>query len=77
MKKHLNLFAVALLLAFTGILSPTYGQWLKHDIDTDINWAVLLYAADIDQDGDLDLAAAGEQDDDVIWYENTGGTLFE
>ena len=75
MKIFFPFITVVLIMAFTGILSPTYGQeWQKHEIDTEINKPVVVCAADVDDDNDLDLVAAGEQDDDVVWYENLGGT---
>ena len=74
MKIYFSYITAAIVLAFTGILTPAYGQWQKHEIDIEINKPVVVCAADIDDDIDLDLIAAGEQDDDVIFYENLGGT---
>lgn len=34
-----------------------------------------VYAADLDDDGDLDLLSASELDDKIAWYENLGGSF--
>lgn len=36
--------------------------------------AQLVYAADVDGDGDLDVLSASQNDDKIAWYENTDGT---
>ena len=38
--------------------------------------AAAIYAADLDQDGDLDVVAASSGDDTVAWYENDGAGNF-
>ncbi|GAB5521923.1 MAG: hypothetical protein RhofKO_41740 [Rhodothermales bacterium] len=35
-----------------------------------------IYAGDLDGDSDIDVAAVLENDDTVVWYENTGGQSF-
>lgn len=47
--------------------------WTEVIIDGSLDGANGLDVADIDGDGDLDVAATGEEADDVVWYENTAG----
>jgi len=35
--------------------------------------AVIVYAVDIDNDGDIDVVAAADDDDKMVWYENLDG----
>ncbi len=36
---------------------------------------IKIQSADIDGDGDIDLITISDQDDELIWYENTGSTV--
>jgi len=65
-----NLFTLILLLTLPGILSPTYGQWQQHIIDSNLPQPTVVYAGDIDSDTDLDLALTSWISGDVVWYEN-------
>lgn len=38
-----------------------------------INGAISVYAADLDDDGDLDILGAALDDDEIAWWENAGG----
>ena len=40
---------------------------------TDADYAYSVHIADIDGDGDMDLASASHYDDKIAWYENTNG----
>jgi hypothetical protein len=42
-------------------------------ISTEAEGATSVFAADVDGDGDLDVLSASETDDEIAWYENTGG----
>jgi len=42
-------------------------------ITTDAYYAVSIYSADIDGDGDMDVLSASSSDDKIAWYENTDG----
>ncbi|MFK7847595.1 MAG: FG-GAP-like repeat-containing protein [Rhodothermales bacterium] len=46
---------------------------LIHDISLNANNAYAVYAADIDNDGDLDVLSASSSDDKIAWYENLDG----
>ncbi|MEK6797550.1 MAG: VCBS repeat-containing protein, partial [Planctomycetota bacterium] len=42
-------------------------------ISTAAEWALSVFAADLDGDGDVDVLSASESDDKIAWYENTDG----
>ena len=42
-------------------------------ITLNANYAVFVYAADLDGDGDADVLSASKVDDKIAWYENTDG----
>jgi len=46
-------------------------NWTRRDISTAINGCQSLYTADLDDDGDLDVLSASQDDNKVAWYENT------
>ena len=47
--------------------------WTEHIIATGIDGARVVYGADLDQDGDADVAGAAGVTGDIIWWENTIG----
>ena len=47
--------------------------WNPRSIDTTLGGARSVTAADVDGDGDLDVLAAGADDDTIAWYENLKG----
>ena len=47
-------------------------SWTAADITTSADGALMVYIADMDGDGDLDIVAASELDDTIAWYENDG-----
>ena len=67
---------VVLLATLPGILSPIYGQWEKFIIEPNLSYPAIMDVADMDGDGDLDVAATGNGTDRVLWYENIGGTAI-
>jgi hypothetical protein len=48
--------------------------WTASDIATSANAASGVFAADMDNDGDMDILSASFADDTVAWYENLGDT---
>lgn len=48
-------------------------SWTFHSIAAGINGARDLEVVDLDHDGDLDVAAAAREGDQVVWVENTSG----
>ena len=50
-----------------GQLSPTF---TAHIISTDAGGANSVHAADLDNDGDLEIISGSHDDDKIAWYEN-------
>jgi hypothetical protein len=48
-------------------------DWTAADIATSANGARSVFAADIDNDGDMDVISASYVDDAIAWYENNAG----
>jgi hypothetical protein len=53
-----------------GAANPT---WSAVNIDTTASGATSVFAADLDNDGDLDILASSANDNTIAWYENDGG----
>ena len=53
-----------------GAANPT---WSSVNIDTTASGATSVFAADLDNDGDLDILASSANDNTIAWYENDGG----
>ncbi len=51
-----------------------FGHWVKTEIDSYLYYAWGVHAADIDEDGDNDVVAAGRYADKVYWYRNNDVT---
>ncbi|MDC0235177.1 VCBS repeat-containing protein, partial [Candidatus Marinimicrobia bacterium] len=47
-------------------------SWTAADIATSANGAIAVFAADMDNDGDMDIVSASMNDDAIAWYENDG-----
>jgi hypothetical protein len=62
------LFLIILSVILSGLLWPTYGQWMKHTLDDDIFYVYGVAVADLDGDDDLDVVAADFWLDNVYWY---------
>jgi len=45
-------------------------SWTSHEISTAVDGCQSLFAADLDNDGDLDLLSASQDDNKIAWYEN-------
>lgn len=54
-------------------LDGTGSSWDKHVIDTGFPYGRSVVSADVDGNGTMDVAAAGN-DDDACWWSNTDGT---
>jgi len=53
--------------------TPTAG-WVEHTVDASQVLIRCVHGADIDNDGDIDIAYATIDDDELGWFENDGGT---
>ncbi len=51
--------------------------WTKHLISDRFQTSPFIYGDDMDGDNDLDVIACGEQDDEILWWENTGAENFD
>jgi hypothetical protein len=49
-------------------------SWSAENIVTDADGANSVFAADMDNDGDMDIVSASSNDDTIAWYEYTTGT---
>lgn len=47
--------------------------FLEHTISTEIDGVESIVAADLDGDDDIDLVAASSTEDQITWFENSGG----
>jgi len=47
--------------------------WVAHSVDSFFDGANSAWAVDMDGDGNLDVAGAAEDLDEIAWYENTAG----
>jgi hypothetical protein len=47
-------------------------SWTAADIATSADGARSVFAADMDNDGDMDIVSASKEDDTIAWYENDG-----
>ena len=47
-------------------------SWTAADIATSANGARSVFVADMDNDGDLDILSASQEDHTIAWYENNG-----
>jgi len=48
--------------------------WTEHVIDGSFNGAYAVYAADVDNDGYIDVIGAARTADDITWWENVDGS---
>ena len=51
---------------------PNSPAFVRQDIATGLNYPVSLHVADLDSDGDPDLAGTTRDDGRITWYENSG-----
>jgi hypothetical protein len=73
LRRALRIVWLLLLLpAVSASASPQF--FTRHDIHDDFNGARSIYATDVDGDGDIDVLSAAYYNDQICWWENTGGT---
>jgi len=52
---------------------PNAPAFVRQEIAAGLNYPVAVHAADLDNDGDIDVAGATRDDGRITWYENVGG----
>ena len=52
-------------------------SWTAADIATSADGASKVFAADMDNDGDMDILSSSREDDTIAWYENTATFIFD
>jgi len=57
-------------VSFPEILTPTFGQWTKHIIDSEMYTAVSIDVADLDGDSYLDYVVTDARHNSLNWYQN-------
>ena len=50
--------------------------WTKHPISDRFQQSPFIYGEDMDNDGDLDVIACGELNNEILWWENDGSGTF-
>jgi len=50
--------------------------WTKHLISDRFQQSPFIYGEDLDNDGDIDVVACGEENDEILWWENDGSGEF-
>jgi hypothetical protein len=78
MKRLLGIsLAVILGLGLSVVATPVLAadvSWYRHTVDASYYRAASLYATDINGDGFVDVLVASYGDDEIVWWENSGGT---
>lgn len=50
--------------------------WTKNVISNRFQMSPFIYGEDMDNDDDIDIVACGEENDEVVWWENNGNGQF-
>ena len=74
MKKSLPIF-----LCFVLVTSLSFSQisFTEHVITNNYDKPYLVYATDLDKDGDIDVLATSNDNDTLYWYKNMGNQNFQ
>ena len=72
MKHYIRTLSLFLFISFL-VGQPTF---TKHTISTSAYGAYVVYTADLDGDGDMDVLSASGGDNTISWYENDGSESF-
>ena len=73
----LFLLSLTIILAWAAPPSPAADiLFVPYDVDSDFDGVVEVSIADMDGDGDLDMAGAAFEGDEVRWWENDGNESF-
>lgn len=50
--------------------------WTKHLVSNRFQQSPFVFGEDMDSDGDMDILACGELNDEILWWENDGNEVF-
>jgi sugar lactone lactonase YvrE len=51
-------------------------NWTKHLVSDRFQQSPFIFGEDMDGDGDMDMIACGELNDEILWWENDGNEIF-
>ncbi|GBE29987.1 hypothetical protein BMS3Bbin04_01012 [bacterium BMS3Bbin04] len=62
--------ALVIVVAFLLPVLTVAQEWTEHTVDDVYEYAISVFAADVDGDGDTDVPGAAVSADDITWWEN-------
>ena len=73
---NFNFFIKKTILSFIVFSFAVSQDFIEHMISNSADGADEIHAADLDNDGDMDVLSASYYDNKIAWYENDGTGLF-
>ena len=67
MKNSMNHRSIYIYLFFIVSIVSAQPTFTEHAISTDADYAMFVYAADVDGDGDIDILSASRDDAKIAW----------
>jgi len=75
-RRQLLILALTAMVGFSSLVSASELMYDVHPVDTSFTGAIEVALADVDLDGDMDLAAVGWDGNLAAWFENDGNQQF-
>lgn len=72
----LRIVFISLFLSFAITFLVAQPTFSENNINSNHDQANMVWAIDVDNDGDTDIVSAAHKDDDVTWWENNGTGNF-